>query len=332
MTVAKAIFANFLAFLMAIFLTVIPYNGIEKSEINTSREDCKAVVELFSDTHLEAKGPFRQTLIKTGLGNLARADITIDAVVNAGDITNYADEESLAKYYEIIKEFSPAPVINAAGNHDIGHAGDRDVTDISREEAKANFIRYNNEYLGIDAQDNYYSYEVNGYKFIVIGDECIDGGHWDDLDILEEQMAFLDSELAEGTADGKPCFVVCHWPVDGMNGQEIVWPGSGIDLSKNDVKSVMEKYDNVFYISGHMHTGIKSTLFEKLFHFSSVEQNNGVTYIALPTYGIINSFGIPVSGTGMQMEVYDDSVVFRPRNFTTNFWYTNSVYTIDLVK
>ena len=36
------------------------------------------------------------------------------------------------------------------------------MTDISREEAKANYIRYNNEYLGIDAEDNYYTYEVNG--------------------------------------------------------------------------------------------------------------------------------------------------------------------------
>ena len=32
------------------------------------------------------------------------------------------------------------------------------------------------------------------------------------------------------------------------------------------------------------------------------------------------------------LEVYDDEVVIRPRNFITNSWYTNSAYTIDLVK
>lgn len=332
MTVVKAIFSNFPAFLMAIFLTILPYKGLELPVINAAKDDSRMVVEMIADTHLENKEFLRQTFMKAGLRNLSRAATPIDAVVVAGDLTNYADEPSLAKYYEILDKFSPAPVISCAGNHDIGHAGDRDVTDISREEAKANYIRYNNEYLGINAEDNYYTYEVNGYKFIVIGDICYDGGHWDDLDLGDEQLAFLDSELASATAEGKPAFVVCHWPVDGMNGQEIIWPGSGIDLSKNDVKTVMEKYDNVFYISGHMHAGIKSNAVDEKYNISCVETVNGVTYISLPTYGLVNSFGDPVFGTGMQLEVYDDEVIIRPRNFITNAWYTNSVYTIELVK
>ena len=332
MTVVKAIFSNFPAFLMAIFLTILPYKGLELPIIDTAKDDSRMVVEMIADTHLEAKELFRQTFMKAGLRNLARAAHPVDAVVVAGDLTNYADEPSLAKYYQILEEYSPVPVISCAGNHDIGHAGDRDVTDITREEAKANYIRYNNEYLGIDAQDTYYSYEVNGYRFIVLGDICFDGGHWDAMDIGEEQMAVLDSELEAAAAEGKPAFVVCHWPVDGINGEQIIWPGSGIDLTVNDVKSVMEKYDNVFYISGHMHAGIKSNAVDEKYNISCVETVNGVTYINLPTYGLVNSFGDPVFGTGMQLEVYDDQVVIRPRNFITNAWYTNSVYTIDLVK
>ena len=331
MTVVKAIFSNFLAFLMAILLTAFPYNGVELPTIDAAKDDCRMVAELISDTHLEEKEFIRQSFLKTGLKNLSRAKITVDAVVNAGDLTNYADEPSLAKYYEILEKYSPCKALSAAGNHDIGHAGDRDVTDITREEAKANFIRYNNEYLGIDAQDTYYSYEVNGYKFIVLGDICYDGGHWDAMDIGPEQMAFLDSELAAGTAEGKPVFVVCHWPVDDINGEATIWPGSGIDLAVNDVKSVMEKYDNVFYISGHMHAGIKSTAVDEKYDLATVETVNGVTYINLPTYGLVNMFGDPVSGTGAQLEVYDDCVMIRPRNFITNAWYTNSVYTIGLV-
>lgn len=332
MTVAKAIFSNFLAFLMSIFLTILPYKGLELPVIDTSKDDCLLVAEMISDTHLEEKEPARQSFLKTGLKNLSRAKTPVDTVVIAGDLTNYADEPSLAKYYEILKNYSPVKALSAAGNHDIGHAGDRDVTDISREEAKANFIRYNNEYLGIEAEDTYYSYEVKGYKFIVLGDICKDGGHWDAMDVGEEQMAFLDSELAEATADGKPAFVVCHWPVDDINGEATIWPGSGIDLEVNDVKSVMEKYDNVFYISGHMHAGIKSNAVDDMYGLATVETVNGVTYINLPTYGLVNMFGDAVSGTGIQLEVYDDEVVLRPRNFITNAWYTNSVYTVELVK
>ena len=330
MTELKAIFPNFPAFLMAIFLTILPYKGLELPIIDTAKDDSRLVVEMIADTHLEAKEFARQTFMKAGFCNLSRASTKVDAVVVAGDLTNYADEPSLAKYYEILEEYCPVKAISCAGNHDIGHAGDRNVTDISREEAKANYIKYNNEYLGIDATDNYYSYEVNGYRFIVIGDICYDGGHWDDLDLGEEQLAFLDSELAAATSDSKPAFVVCHWPVDGMNGQETIWPGCGIDLSKNDVKSVMEKYKNVFYISGHMHAGIKSVAVNEKYKLACVETVNGVTYISLPTYGLINSFGDPVFGTGMQLEVYDDEVIIRPRHFITNAWYTNSVYEISL--
>ncbi len=329
MAVFTSIMNNFTTFIMAIILTVIPYAGFELPIIDNYEDDCQLTVEMVSDVHIEQNELFRQFFMISGLNNINNACADVDAVIVAGDITNYADEPSLAKYYDIIEKYSDVPVITAAGNHDIGHVGDRDVTDISREEAKANFIRYNNEYMGTDFDTTYFVTVINGYKFIVLGDDVINGGHWDAMDISAEQMAFLDRELA--SANGEPVFVVCHWPVDGKNGQEIIYPDGEIDLAVNDVKSVMEKYQNVFYISGHIHGGIKSTLAAEYCEMANVEQENGVTYVSLPTYGIVNSFGYPWSGTGIQMEVYEEKVVFRPRNFITNAWFTNSVYTIDLV-
>ncbi len=329
MSVVNAILKNFLAFLMSIIMTGFPYAGIQLPVINTKKDDCKLLVEMISDTHLEEKELFRQWFLKAGLKNLKRADVDIDAVLVAGDLTNYADEPSLAKYYEIIKKYSPAPVISAAGNHDIGHAGDRNKTDISREQAKANFIKYNNEYMGTSHEDNYYAAEISGYKFIILGDIVYDGGHWDGMDMGAEQLAFLESELAS-VKKGEPVFVCSHWPIDDINGENVIWPDSGIDLEVNPVKEIFEKYDNVFYISGHMHAGIKSKAVQDKYGLSNVEQINGVTYINLPTYGIINMFGAPWSATGMQLEVYDDEVVIRPRNFMTNKWYTNAEYRIDI--
>ena len=333
MTVVKAIFSNFIPFLMAMILTLTPNTQSNLfGTIDNVKKDCNATVELISDIHIEAKGLLRTSMLELGLTNLGRTKVSIDGVVVCGDLTNYADEPSIAKYFEIIKEKSPAPVISVAGNHDIGHAGDRDVTDISREEAKANFIKYYNEYSGSNITTTYYSTEINGYKFIVLGDDVIDGGHFDAVDISPEQLAFLDRELATGTAGGKPVFVCCHWPVDGTNGQETIWPGCGIDLEKNDIKTIMEKYENVFYISGHMHSGIKSREFEEQYGFSNAEVLNGVTYLSIPSYGLVNSFGLPQCGTGAQLEIYDDEVVFRPRNFVLNKWYENSEYHFEIAK
>ena len=330
MTIFTSIMTNFTTFIMAIILTITPYAGFELPVIDNKEDDCLLTVEMLSDTHVVANEVIKQSLLISGLTNLRFAKADVDAVLIDGDITNYADEMSLSRYYDILRKYSPVPVITAAGNHDIGHAGDRDVTDISREQAKANFIKYNNEYMGTENTENYYATEINGYKFIVLGDDVIDGGHWDAMDISAEQMAFLDRELA--AADGAPVFVCCHWAVDGTNGQDIIYPDSGINLTKNDIKSVMEKYENVFYISGHIHGGIKSTAAAEFTDMANVEQINGVTYVSLPTYGIVNSFGYPWSGTGIQMEVYEDQVIFRPRNFITNQWFTNAIYTIELVK
>lgn len=331
MSVAQSIFANLGAFLMAIIMTWIPYAGIELPVIDDKKEGSLMTAELISDPHVEMTEYLRPEFLKAGFRNMKYAKNDIDLMVVAGDITNYADEPSLAYYYEIIKEHSPVPVITAAGNHDIGHVGDRDVTNITREEALANFIRYSNEYYGTNHEHNYYSMDVEGYKFIVLGDEVINGGHWDAMDMTAEQIAFLDSELAEATKEGKPAFVICHWPVDGINGQEIIYPDSAVDLSVNDIKTVMEKYKNVFYISGHMHGGIRCTWVGEKYDMPIVEQVNGVTYVSLPTFGIVNMYGLLQAGTGMQMEVYEDEIIFRPRNFITNQWFTNAAYTIELV-
>ncbi|MBQ7654850.1 MAG: metallophosphoesterase, partial [Clostridia bacterium] len=294
-------------------------------------EDCRLNISMMSDTHLEMTDIFRQVFLIKGLKNISKAQSPVDAVLIDGDLTNYADEDSLARYYNIIKKYSVPPVISVAGNHDIGHAGDRNVTDISRAQAKENFIRYNNEYRGTPGNDVYYSLEINGYKFIVLGDESIDGGHFDTISMSEQQLQFLDSELAAGTKEGKPVFVCCHWPIEGINGEDVVWPGSGIEKWRYDIHSILKEYDNVFYISGHMHTGIKATLVDKLFGLSNAEQVDGVTYLNLPTYGIINMFGLFWSGTGAQLEVYDDEVVFRPICYLTQNWYENSVYHFEII-
>jgi len=331
MSVVKSIFKHFLAFLLAIVVTAVPYTGITAPVIKTEKDDCLLNLQMISDTHLEENELFRPAFLKWGLQNISRAKCNVDAVLVAGDLTNYADEPSLAKFFNILDEYSPVPVIAAAGNHDIGHAGDRDKTTISREEAMANVIKYRNEYMGRNDDVNYFSTEVNGYKIIVMGDEVIDGGCWDAPTFSQEQLDFLDRELADGTKDGKPTFVLSHWALDGINGEDIIWDGSGVEQDEYDVKGILEKYNNVFYISGHMHAGIKATAIDEMYGLSNAEVVNGVTYLNLPTYGIINMFGVPWSCIGAQLEVYENEVIFRPRNFVTNRWYSNAEYHFELV-
>jgi len=120
MAIFQSIMSNFLTFIMAIILTIVPYAGQEEPVINNVKNNCNLTAELISDVHIEQYDPFRKAFLSIGLKNLQNAKADVDAVVVAGDLTNYADETSLASYYNMLKKYSSAPVISAAGNHDIG--------------------------------------------------------------------------------------------------------------------------------------------------------------------------------------------------------------------
>ena len=336
------ILTKVLAFLLSIFVTLVPYGGLAECGIVAKEDDCLFNMEIISDIHIEANWPFRTGFLKQALRSFKNAKTPVDALVVPGDLTNYGDEASLAKFYNTIKEYSPCPVVAVAGNHDIGHVGDRNKTDITRDEARQNVIDYYNDYSGQNTENNYYAIEINGYKFITFGDEVNgyeikdgekvphEGGKWDGITMTEEELEFIDNELKNREDDSKPCFVVSHWALDGMNGEDMIWDGSGIDREQYDVQSILEKYKNVYYISGHMHGGVRAKAVGEKYNIPMAQKVNGVTYISLPSFGIVNMYGLTYSGTGAQLEVYEDKVLFRPKNYLTGTWYTNAEYSFEL--
>ncbi len=307
------------SFLLALIMTLVPFVGREAK----NPDEVLLNVSIISDTHLDARLPGGKLNLEFGLRDMNKFDN--DAIVHVGDITNYGDEASVKYFYDIMRDNCDAENwVVATGNHEIGHP-----EEFTNEEARQNFIKYHNEYTGQGIENAYYSVDVDGYTFIVLCDQSED--NWDSCDIYEDQIAFLDAELARGTAEGKPVFVVCHVPVEGANGQDIIYEDGGLDEYSDAVKNTMEKYKNVFFISGHVHTGINGYVSKALFDISCVETENGVTYVNLPTYGIVNRYGIPWNGMGFQMEVYEDEVIFRARKFNTSRWYGFYEFNIDLV-
>ena len=307
------------SFIMALIMTLVPFVGRDAK----NPDEALLNVSIISDTHLDARFPGGKLNLERGLRDMNKFDN--DAIVHVGDITNYGDEASVKYFYDIMRDSCDVENwVVATGNHEIGHP-----EEFTNEEARQNFIKYHNEYTGQGIENAYYSMDVDGYTFIVLCDQSED--NWDSCDIYEDQVAFLDAELARGTAEGKPVFVVCHVPVEGANGQDIIYEDGGLDEYSDVVKSTLEKYENVFFISGHVHTGINGYISKELFDVSCVETENGVTYVNLPTYGIVNRYGIPWNGMGFQMEVYEDEVIFRARKFNTSRWYGFYEFAIDLV-
>ncbi len=300
-----------------------------------SKADCKMNFAVISDIHM-TEDAARRDMLELGLYDMDSAENKLDALVLAGDMTERARLEQYVMLNEAFSKYTPAEsIIMAIGNHDTWN----DSVDDDHEfvESKKLFIEYNKKIADREIEKVYYSTYVDGYRFIVMSSEY----NHTDAYISPEQLAWLDGELAS-VAEGEPVFVVSHWPMSKTHGLPLTWLDNPIfedksDLEDNDgsfgneteeVEAILQKYKNVFLISGHLHNGIANN---NIYGYSSVETHGNVTSINLPSYMYPGIKGSVSNGNGFVFEVYDDEVIIRARSFTGGAWLTNYCYNIPLV-
>lgn len=231
--------------------------------------------------------------------DISNAKGNFDAVLIAGDLTDYGKVTEYNRFFNVFDKYKNIfKLFVTMGNHDVRFLFPRNQKIIMDKV---------NEYLGINTNEkSYYSYDVNGYTFIVIGTEkrVLEKAY-----ITKDQIDFLDRELARATKDGKPAFVMCHQAFAFTHGLPEVWKTGDMGEQNDDVRAVMEKYKNVFFINGHLHGGI----FEKTLEILNKDKN--VISLSIPCYRKENNFGIRDCGVGYYCEVYDNKVIFTARNF-----------------
>ncbi len=261
-------------------------------------ENVKMSAVLFADSHIRDTG-FSEYFFQNAFKDIENSEETFDAFVLAGDITEFGDAASYEITWNVIENYCPIEtVLLATGNHDIRLAYEKQTSMIMNKQS---------EYFEAEIDKAYYSYDVNGYTFVVMGS---DEWQLEKAIISDEQLSFLDSELSRATKNGKPAFVVCHQPLANTHGLPEVWKNGDIGEQSDEIFEILTKYKNVFYINGHLHDGVYEKSLEVL------SEENGVYSINLPAYGKVNDYGIYLqSGLGTYMEVYDDEVVFTARDF-----------------
>lgn len=282
----------------------------------------------FSDSHLAGdEDSARVKVLYQGLRNL---DGRVDAIVAVGDMTDRGEREQYETFYRCVKkEVTSSKFIAAVGNHDTWTTGS------NGENPTYEFLRAYNGYSGKNLTEAYYTEEVKGYTFIVLATEADNTSAY----LSEKQISWLDSELEKATEGGKPAFVLCHWPLDGTCGQMEIDPEHGMGAQSAEIQAVLEKYKNVFYFSGHIHSGLRGELSNKIFGHQSVETINGVHYINLPSFMFPNTRSLTTGnggnilpGCGYIAEVYENDVVLRASNYPLGFYMPVYEKTIDLVK
>ncbi len=260
-------------------------------------ENVNLAVVALSDTHIRPTGisPYN---FECGLKDIDNSEINFDALLIAGDISELGDDISYELMWDSLGETEIENILLATGNHDV-----RVAYDLRTEQ----IIDKTDSFLGTEIDKPYYSYDINGYTFIVMGS---DGRLFEKAFISDGQLAFIDAELERATKDGRPAFVVCHQPLENTHGLPEVWKNGGIGEQSEQVREIFVKYKNVFFLNGHLHDGVYENSLEVL------SEENGVYSVNLPAYGKENDYGKFLQpGLGTYFEVYDDEVIFTARDF-----------------
>lgn len=313
---------------MTISSLLSPLTGAKEGRIKDADDGCNASIAVISDMHLKDNF-IRQGMLELGLADMANAEDRLDAVAFCGDITDHGYIEMWDCFAEATSKYDLAEqLILVEGNHDTW-GPDRDNLDT----VKQTFIDYNKKVADRDVTEMYYTTNVNGYPVIVLGSED-DGTN---AYISQTQIDWFAAEMEKASQTGLPIFVFCHQPFNKTHGlpktwemeKDPDWDDGGIGEQSDLVKNVVKKYDNVFFISGHLHAGFET---EDRDLYSSVEKHDGYTLINVPCFmypDVIRGSHI-TNGTGYVIEIYDDQVLLRARNFATGTWCTKFDVSVDL--
>lgn len=290
------------------------------SKIKTLYESPLLTAAIVSDTHIDIKHPIPKVpmhFLRCALDDSENALRETDVFLTIGDTTSRGNRVNWDLTRKCFNGKHPAKnIIFTIGNHDCWN-------DDGYDAAVLEYYAAQTDICGKTYGSPYFSDSVNGYKFIFMGNEAESGCG---AVISERQIEWLRCELEDGAKDGKPVFVFCHQSINQKHGLPRTWdriekPGlpvweGGIGDSSDTVLALLKEYKNVYYFSGHSHMGFAGTRTAQTEGYSSFESDGGVEFINLPSTACGNHHGEDNSmGCGVQLEVYSDKVVIRPRNY-----------------
>lgn len=282
---------------------IAPYAPLDKDNLQIS-------FTVISDGHLEGNEGQKHDNYGEGFCDMASAEVMSDALVMVGDNTMNGQAVETSMLYGLMRKYNKIEnVLMAVGNHDIC-PGEHNTGDYDK--LKQRFIDYNNAFLDHQIENLYHSQVIDGYHFIILSSDC-DAGIQQYLS--PEQLEWLDAELQSAAESGKPVFLFSHWPLNDVFPD--VWAEGHVGEQSDELHALLTKYENrIFYFTGRLHMG----LFENGY---GVKEDGQITYINVPSFGSENTDGdadVQDTGLGLQVEVYENEVVVRVRNFVQHEW------------
>ncbi len=299
----KSLFLKFAAAIITLVM-LIPAGSGKTAEYDVSEPgSCKLNFTVLSDSHIEGNNFARYQVFVRALQNVKKNKSGNDAIIFLGDNTmNGQTIENLLFHGAASMLLGGENILPALGNHDIGN-GEGDYKTLQNR-----WYDYTAAFFGRQLERPYYYEVVDGCFFIVLGMEAQEVY---EMYISDEQFAWLEGVLEKAAQSGKPAFIFSHYPAND------VVDATGEETSKltDMLAQYNEEHDLVSFV-GHTHM--------PLYLFWSFHDDDGYPEIYLPRLTELAGSGdneiYKESGIGIEVEVYENEVYVRGRDFYNGEW------------
>ena len=303
MNLIKSFFLR--AFALIVSVVMVLAAGFATGERYDVRypENCKLNFSILSDSHIEGNNFPRYKVYTHCLQDVRKNKSGNDAVIFLGDNTMNGQIIENTLFHGAAHMLLPGQtVLPVVGNHDIGN-GNGDYGKLQNR-----WYDYTRAFFGKDLAHSYYYEVIDGCYFIVLG---MEEQLVYEMTMTDAQFAWLEDVLQKAAGSGKPVFVFSHYPADDVQDEN----GKSTDRLV-DLLADYNKEHDLFYFCGHTHM--------PLYLFWSFHESDGFPEIYLPRLtelaGADDHEVFGNTGIGIEVEVYENEVLVRGRDFYRGQW------------
>ncbi|MDP5227780.1 MULTISPECIES: DUF4073 domain-containing protein [Arthrobacter] len=191
---------------------------------------------------------------------------------------------------------------------------------------------FNNFYRFTGRDKVYTEVDLGGVPALILGTEKYMHYHdtklWDEVWMSDAQFAWLESRLAFWTARKKPVMVFCHHPLPNtVSGTRNALYKADY-LQPDRLLGLFGQYKNVFFFSGHTHwdLNLSDWAVRRVVHGTGNDEgfmtvNTGAIQTLWEDDGHGGERALdPLEASGLQVEVFKDSVLLRARDYRRKQW------------
>ena len=274
---------------------------------------------VITDLHITPSRPQHTSHLSLAFEDIISFSESV-AIFTCGDNTDKGTQEEYALLLETVeKAGNKLPdIYYALGNHDIVYNNNAGYS------AQIKLFKNN---LNMNAP--YYSVVLNGNRFIVLGSDTLSATGT----VGKEQLEWLKAELAK-TEKNEPVFLFLHQPlIDTVSGSlysldSEIQDWYGVYDSADEIREILKNYPNAFLFTGHTHWSLES------YQPVLLGRGKDANFVNCASVGYLwNDLDTATGGSeGFYVEVYEDYILLRGREFIKGNWCAAAQFKIPLYK